>query len=295
VIPKHKGTEKLQAEIKRKISHLKDELEGGKSKKGARRFSYSVDKEGAGQISIVGPPTSGKTSLVNTLCSTELEVADYPFTTRIFQPAMMPYEDIQFQLVDLPPISTEYMENWVPGIIKTSDAVFLILDLNDSALLEKMDSSIELLRHHKIELIDREKAEEDVRWTYLQSLVIGTKIDLPDAADNHSVLREFYENTFTIIPSSVNNSEAVDKIKKHTVDMMDIVRIYSKRPGYEPEYDNPFVFPRGDTLLDFAKAVHKDFADNLKFARVWGTSKFDGQRINKDYVLEDKDVIELHT
>lgn len=295
VIPKHKGTEKLQAEIKRKISHLKDELEGGKSKKGARRFSYSVEKEGAGQISIVGPPNSGKTSLVNALCSTELEVADYPFTTRIFQPAMMPFEDIQFQLVDLPPISTEYMENWVPGIIKTSDAVFLVLDLNDNALLDKIESSIELLRHHKIELIEKEKAEEDARWTYLQSLVIGAKRDLQDAGDNLSVLKEFYQNTFPIIPSTADSAASMGIIKQHTAAMLDIVRIYSKRPGYEPEYDNPFVFPRGDTLLEFAKAVHKDFVDNLKFARVWSTSKFNGQRITKDYVLEDKDVIELHT
>ncbi len=295
VIPKHKGTEKLQAEIKRKISLLKNELERGKTKKGARRFSYSVDKEGAGQISVVGPPNSGKTSLINTLCFTELEVADYPFTTRIFQPAMMPYEDIQFQLVDLPPISDEYMENWVPGIIKTSDAVFFVLDLNDSALLEKMDSTIELLRHHKIELIDKEKTEQDVRWTYLKSLVIGAKLDLPEAGDNLSVLKEFYMDRFTIIPFSIKDSSAMATIKQKTVAMLDIVRIYSKRPGYEPEYDNPFVFPRGDTLLDFAKAVHKDFEENLKFARVWGASKFDGQRITKDYVLEDKDVIELHT
>ncbi|MBD3289485.1 TGS domain-containing protein [candidate division KSB1 bacterium] len=294
VIPKHKGTEKLQADIKRKISNLKDELEGGKGKKGARRFSYSVDKEGAGQITIVGPPNSGKTTLVNAVCGTELEVADYPFTTRIFQPAMMPYEDIQFQLVDLPPVSTEYMENWVPGIVKTSDAVFLVLDFNDDALLEKIDATIELLRHHKIELIEKQKAEEDVRWTYLQSLLIGMKFDLASAGDNLQVLKEFYGDTFTIVPFSVNDPAAPNEIRKKTVAMLDIVRIYSKRPGYEPEYDNPFVFPRGDTLIDFAKAVHKDFADNLKFARVWGTSKFDGQRITKDYVLEDKDVIELH-
>lgn len=294
VIPKHKGTEKLQGDIKRKIARLKDELQAKKSKKGAKRFSYSVEKEGAAQIVIVGPPNVGKSQLVNSLANTTFEVADYPFTTRVFQPAMMPYEDIQIQLIDLPPVSKEYMENWIPSIIKGSDGILFLIDLSKDDLLAQVEITLELLNYHKIELIDKSVAENDVRWSYLKSLLVANKIDLPNAEENFKILNEFYGNRFMICATSVIQQQYLEKLKQEIIRLLNIVRIYSKRPGCETDYKKPFVFPKGSTLIDFAKAVHKDFAQNLKFARVWGHSKFDGQRITKDYVLEDKDVIELH-
>ena len=294
VIPKHKGTEKLQADIKRKIARLKDELQDKKTKKGAKRFSYSVEKEGAAQITVVGPPNVGKSQLVNSLTNATLEVADYPFTTRIFQPAMMPYEDIQIQLVDIPPISQEYMENWIPSLIKNSDAILLVFDLNQDDLLEQIDTTIEILTYNKIELFNEKIAEQDFRWTYLKSILLGNKLDLPQAKENFNILKEFYDERFSIFPISTKDKTDLVALKQAIIQLMNIVRIYSKRPGHEPDHKNPFVFPRGSTLIDFAQAVHQDFAKNLKFARVWSKKKFDGQRITKDYILEDKDVIELH-
>ena len=294
VIPKHKGTEKLQRDIKRKIARLKDDLQDNKSKKGARRFSYSVDKEGAAQLAIVGPPNVGKSQIVNSLTNANHDVADYPFTTRIFQPAMMPYEDIQVQLVDLPPISQDYMENWIPSMIKGGDAMLLIFDLSKDNLLEQIDTTFEILQHHKIEREQENIAEKDIRWTYLKSIIIGNKLDLPQATDNLLILKEFFDEQFSIFAMSSKNQADLQKLKQKIIQLLNIVRVYSKRPGHEPEYNNPFVFPRGSSLIDFAQAVHKDFAKNLKFARVWGLNKFDGQRITKNYILEDKDVIELH-
>lgn len=294
VIPKHKGTEKLQGEIKRKIARLKDEIEGQRSKKGTRKFSFHVEKEGAGQLALVGTPSSGKSQLVNSLTNATFEVADYPYTTRIFQPAMMLYEDIQVQLVDLPPISAEYMENWVPAIIKNGDGILLTIDLSREDAIDQLDGITDVLRHHKIELIDKQLAEDDLRWTYLKSLFIGTKLDLPQSVENLAILTELYETQFSIISCSMYDQQRLEKVKQEIVALLDIVRIYSKRPGYEPEYNRPFVFARGSTLLDFASAVHKDFADKLKFARVWGANKFDGQRVTREYILQEKDVIELH-
>jgi len=293
VIPKHKGTEKLQAEIKRKIAQLKDDLESGKNK-GARRLSYRVDREGAGQVAVAGTPNVGKTYLVNSLTNTAFDSADYPYTTRLYQPAMMPYEDIQIQLVDLPPISHEHMENWVPTIIKNSDAILIIVDLSSDDLLDEMDTIISIFDHHKMYLFTSDEDNYDPRWTLKKSLFVGTKYDLPRAEDNLKILTEFFSKKINLLPIRKDDMHTYDKIKIKLFELLNIVRIYSKRPGEPADYSNPFSLPAGSDLIDFANTVHHDFANNLKFARVWSPGKYDGQRINHHYVLQDKDVIELH-
>lgn len=293
VIPKHKGTDKLQGDIKRKIARLKEEQLTKKSK-GPKRFAYHVDKEGAGQVSVVGPPNAGKTQLVNSLTNATFEVGNYSFTTRIFQPAMMPYEDIQIQLVDFPPLSKEHLENWVPSLIKNSDALLLVIDFSRDDLLDQLETSLELLQYHKIEIENKKVDKDDLRWRRLKSLLIANKMDMPKANENLSIYREFYGGRFPVFTVSANDAKAIEELKQEIVKLLDIVRIYSKRPGYDPEMKSPFILPRGGTLMDFAKTVHHDFAKNLKYARVWGKNKFEGQRITKDYILEDRDVIELH-
>ncbi len=295
MIPKHKGTEKLQRDIKRKIARLKDEMDVQKSK-GGHRFSYSVEKEGAAQVMVVGPPNVGKTELINSLTTAKLEVANYPFTTRIFQPAMMPYKDIQIQLVDLPPISEQYLENWVSSMIRISDMMLLVVDASIDDLLEQIDSVLKILEGFKIyaEGLTTNDALDTVHWVKLKTLLIANKADESTSVENYKILEEFYGERFEIIPVSAKNKTNLDAIKTAVVENLHIIRVYSKRPGHDPEMENPFTFQKGDTLMDFAKAVHKDFAENLKFARVWGKNVFDGQRITKDYLLQDEDVIELH-
>jgi len=294
-IPKHKGTEKLQGEIKRKIARLKGEMDVGKIK-GGHRFSFSVEREGAAQITVVGPPNVGKSMLINSLTSIQLEVADYPFTTRMFHPAMMPYQDVQIQLVDLPAISEQYMENWLPSLIRISDMMLLVVDLCCDDLLEQMETTLSILERFKIFAqgsIDQEMPDQ-INWASIKTVVIANKADLPAAAANFLILEEFYKDRFQIIPVSALNKTNLDSIKQAIIEQLKIIRVYSKRPGHDAEFWHPFTFHSGDTLLDFAKAVHKDFAEKLKFARVWGQTVFDGQRVNRDYLLQDKDVIELH-
>ncbi|MCI0494492.1 50S ribosome-binding GTPase [candidate division KSB1 bacterium] len=294
-IPKHKGTEKLQADIKRKIARLKDDIDVKKTK-GGHRFSYSIEKEGAAQIVVVGPPNVGKSCLVSSLTTTHLEVADYPYTTRIFQPAMMPYEDIQIQLVDLPPLSAEYCENWMSSIIRIADLMMLVIDANREDLLEQMETTLTILEGFKIKAVHANVQNESATMagTELKTIVIANKIDLPNAEANFKILEEFYRERFELIPVSAQNKDHTNELTIKLVNLLQIIRVYSKRPGHDADFSRPFTFQKGSTLLEFARAVHKDFAENLKFARVWGAGVFDGQRINKDYILQDKDVIELH-
>ncbi len=295
-IPKHKGTEKMQAEIKRKIARLKDEMEGRRSK-GGHRFSYSVEREGAAQVVVVGPPNVGKSLLISSMTGIQLEVADYPYTTRIFQPAMMPYQDIQIQLVDLPPVSEEYTENWISSVIRIADMMLLVIDISRDDAIEQLETTLEILDRFKIKPYEPGNDNQGgfSHYSILKTLVVANKIDLPQADTNFEILTELYGNRFELIPVSARTLQNLPQLKETMVTRLEIVRVYSKRPGHEPETERPFTFRKGSTLLDFARAVHKDFAEKLKFARVWGSSVFDGQRINRDYILQDKDIIELHT
>ena len=129
-LPKHKGTEKIQADLRRRLSQArKDSL-----KKGAGHAApfYFVEREGAGQVALVGPANSGKSSLLRALTHARPEVADYPFTTRLPMPGMMTYENVQIQLVDLPPLAAEFMEPWLPQVLRNANASVLVLDVNES-------------------------------------------------------------------------------------------------------------------------------------------------------------------
>src|SRR5262245_42263544 len=142
-IPKHKGTEKLQADLKKKMSALRKESE--QVKKGGRRETFVVEREGARQLALVGAPNAGKSQLVRSLTHATPEVADYPYTTRSPIPGMMTFQNVRFQLVDLPPISPEYMESWVAQVIRNADAVLWVVDLANDDVLDKLDETRSLL------------------------------------------------------------------------------------------------------------------------------------------------------
>ncbi|MEW5806778.1 MAG: GTPase [Acidobacteriota bacterium] len=295
-IPKHKGTEKLQADIKRRLAKLRDEMEHKKGGPGKRRVSFHVEREGAAQVAIVGPPNVGKSQLLVRLTNASIEVADYPFTTRTFHPGMMPYENIQIQLIDLPPISAEHMENWVPMIIRDADLILLMIDLSRDDFTEQIGSVGKALEAHNIKLVrSPNRIAEDDREGSKETLIVGNKIDLERARENFEELKRLYGADFPILGISASKSIHLEELKRSLFQMLNIVRVYSKPPGKEPDVSKPFIFQKGSTLLDFAGAVHRDFVQNLKFARVWGSGKFEGQRIHRDYLLTDGDIIELHT
>jgi len=293
-IPKHKGTDKLQADIKRRIARLREEMQhGGKGSK--HQFRFHVDKEGLPQLVLVGLPNVGKSQLLAALTNATPEIASYPYTTRMYLPGVMTYLNYQIQIVDLPAISDEYMEFWVPEIIKHANGVLLVIDLNRDDPLEQLELSLQILEQHRIILTkDEFKADPYQPETYLPGLIIANKGDGASAPDNWQVLQELYENKYSLCPVSASTGTNLEELKRLCIDLLGIIRVYSKPPGKAPNRDKPFIMKRGETLLDFARLVHHDFAENLKFARVWGAAKFNGQRIKADYVLNDEDIIELH-
>lgn len=298
VMPKHKGTDKLQADLKRRLSKLRQEAQKAAA---ARRGGYtvSVDMEGAGQIVMVGLPNAGKSALLTALTKATPEVAPYPFTTRRPLPGMVTYENIQIQLVDLPPVSREYMEPWLSQMVRNADAMLLVVDMSDPEVLDAVELLSAVLAEWKVlptaRLLTFDEAEElPVGVVPRRALLLGNKADAPESQDNWEVLQECYGARWPMLAVSATEGHELEALRAALYDLLDLVRVYTKAPGKKSDLTSPFTLPQGSTVVEVAESVHKDFAAHLKFARIWGTEKYDGQMVQRDYVVQEGDVIELH-
>jgi hypothetical protein len=305
-IPKHKGTDHLQADIKRRIKELAEELEGPR-KGGARGApALVVRPEGAAQIALIGPPNSGKSALHARLTGSGAQVAEYPFTTQLPEPGMMAHEDVRFQLVDLPAVSPEHAVPWLAGALQTAEACLLVVDLGDPNCVDQVEAVHRLLREKRITLTERwpfgdgapggDGAEDDDPFAVrLPTLLVANKADLSD--DEGAELEAFRELTgyrYPALATSALTGHGLGLLGPWLFAHLGVVRVYTKAPGKAPAKDHPFTLRRGQTVDDVARLVHKDLAQSLKYARVWGRSGFDGQHVGREHRLEDGDVVELH-
>ncbi|MFZ5634354.1 MAG: GTPase [Bacillota bacterium] len=290
VIPKHKGTEKLQADIKKRLSKLKDEA----TRKGAaKRFDpFHIEKQGAGQVVLFGFPNTGKSSLLNVLTRASAKVADYPFTTTLPVSGMMPFEDILIQLVDLPPITADMSPPGISGALINSDIIMVVFDASSDDCLDQVNESISFL--YKKRVLREEKITGVRSVPPDRVLLVGNRIDRPGSRENMDIIREFKPGGFKLYTASAATGENLEELKTVLFKTLDIIRVYSKVPGKEPDLKMPFVLKRGSTVLDMAEKIHKDLAQKLKFARVWGSAKFEGQSVPKDYSLRDRDIVEIN-
>jgi ribosome-interacting GTPase 1 len=290
-IPRHKGTEKMQADLKRRLSKLRAEQERRPASRAG--IMHRVEREGAGQVALVGPPNSGKSLLVRRFTHAMPEVADYPFTTRAPLPGMMPFEDVQVQLVDLPPVHPDFPESWLYQIIRNADAALLVVDLSDPDLLEDLETTLGQVANAKVQL-SREDPPNAPGWLRKRTLLVANKIDAPGAQEDLEILRKLYGARFPLARASAETGEGLEPLRQAVFEMLELIRVYTKAPGKKLERTAPYVLKRGSRLIDLAAHVHQDFLTQLKYARVWGHGKFEGQMVNRDHLLEDKDVVELH-
>ena len=292
VIPKHKGTDKLRARLRKKLSNLKDE--GQKNKGGEVQDNpYLIEKQGAGQVVLVGFPNVGKSSLVQKLTNAKVEVASYPFTTTLPQPGMMPYQDIKIQLVDTPPITEEGIPGPFISTISKGDLLLLLVDMSREDCMERLQKMLEFLKEKKIYSPGGDT--KNMLFTGSRCLALAAKMDAAESEERLTILKDLLTDLPEIIPVSVKSDMNLEKIKKRIFEKLDIIRIYTKEPGKKADMDHPFVLKKGTTVIDFARQVHKDLADNFKKAHLWGSARFDGQNVGQDYQLQDQDIVEIHT
>jgi small GTP-binding protein len=295
-IPKHKGTEKLQAMLKTKMAKLKAAAQARPSV--ARHGpSFHVEKTGAGQVVVIGPPNAGKSRLIASLTGAQPEVGDYPYTTRTPAPYMMKFENIQVQLVDTPPLALDAIETDLVELVKAADGVLLVLDLADQETVSILETLLSKLEQRRVELHAKNPASPPEPGRYQKkTLYIGTKQDSPPAAENLAFLKEYFGEKIPFYPVSAARGDGLDGLKREIFLLLDIIRVYSKTPGKKADFNEPFALPKGSTVSEMARAVHKDFFEKLKYARIWrkGSLALQGQMINRDFALEDEDIVELH-
>lgn len=287
-IPKHKGTEKMQADIKQRIAKLKDEQEKRPSKK---RAFYVIEREGAGQIALVGAANTGKSRLLASVSNAEPEVAPYPFTTQVPQPGMVRYENVQVQVLDLPPLDPALSPPWLMGVIKSADGMVLCFDLGSDDLLEQVETTFRMLEEANLQAVSA-KGERGHRAK--STFIAATKADAAGASDRLDMLCDACPKDLHILPVSAELGMNLEVFRREVYDLLGCIRVYTKAPGQKVDHSSPFVIRRGTTLVEGAAIVHKDFAEKLKYARVWGTKTFDGQMVQRDYVLQDGDTVEFH-
>ncbi|MDP6778303.1 MAG: TGS domain-containing protein [Candidatus Latescibacteria bacterium] len=295
IIPKHKGTDHLRGDLRKRLSEHKREAQQHK-KKGARSATLDkIDKEGAGQAALIGAPNSGKSSIVATCTAATVQVADFPFSTFKPVPGMMAYEDVQVQLVDLPPVSEEYTESWVFSITRNADLVLLTVDLSQPAPEEQVFELSSLLEAKHLMLAgSRDLETPNLSIAVKPTLILATKCDTEEADAGLASLQEAYGEEFPIFSLSVQTGHHLEEMPRRVFQALEVLRIYTKAPGKKPDLEQPYILPIGSTVLDVAAAVHRDIAENLRFARIWGSEKYEGQQVKRDHVVEDRDILELH-
>jgi ribosome-interacting GTPase 1 len=293
-IPKHKGTEKMQADIKTRIAKIRRELSEAKAG-GKRQDWYSVEKQGAGQVVIFGPPNCGKSALVKALTGLPAEVAPYPFTTTRPMAGMMEFEDIQIQLIDTPPMVPD-SPAWLFHILRTADLLCWLIDLADDGVLDNTEQIQQLLHQNRIGFA----AQEGIM---VKPLVrVGTKADDPEAQERLAILRELCLRTcpeqmaadVEVLLVSAVTGQGLEEFKRRVFEGLRIIRVYTKKPGKPPDMNEPVILRTGATIIDAAYHLHKDFARKLAYARLWNNSGYSGQRVERTHILNDKDIIEFH-
>jgi len=288
IMPKHKGTDRLHGELRRKIAKFTEEAE---RKAATSRASFYIKREGAGQVALVGLPNSGKSQLLAAVTDATPEVADYPFTTQVPNIGMMKFENIQIQIVDTPPITARGSRIWLNNILRNADLLAIVLDLGDNPTAQTEAILQELERIGVVPLDSH--ASDSIGKRQKKMLLVGNKSDLTNATAGWNELK----NNYPHIPSTAISAaygDNLEEFKKAVFDTLEIIRVYTKAPGKKPDLTEPVILKKGSTVKEAAESIHKDFKAKLKYAVVWGSGKFDGQRVSQEHVLQDGDIIELH-
>jgi len=291
IMPHHKGTDRLRAVLTQKIAKFSQEAE--RKLATARRTGFYINREGAGQVMLVGPANTGKSQLLAAVTEAVPEIAEYPFTTKTPMPGMMKFEDIQIQLVDTPPIGFREVRVLLSNALRSADLIAIVIDLSLDPI-SQVEATLQGLREARIEPLTDDETQVTPGSYVRKMLIVGNRNDMAGSIQNWERLRSQYARLFPLVSISARERRSLEDFKKAVYQALNIIRVYTKTPGSKADLTDPMVLEKGSTLEEAAESLHKDFYQNLKYAVVWGSGKYDGQRVSKGHVLQDGDIVEFH-
>lgn len=291
IMPHHKGTDRLHAVLRQKVAKFSQEAE--KKYATARRAGFYIQREGAGQVMLVGPANTGKSQLLAVLTEAIPEIAEYPFTTKTPMPGMMKFEDVQVQLVDTPPIGYKEVRVLLSNVLRNADLIAIVIDLSREPI-SQVEAALQGLIEARIEPLTDDGTQATPGSYPRRMLIVGNKNDLAGSNANWERLRSHYAKLFPLVSISAREGGGLEEFKRAVYQALNIIRVYTKTPGSKADLSDPMILEKGSTLEEAAESLHKDFYQNLKYAVVWGSGKYDGQRVSKGHVLQDGDIVEFH-
>ncbi len=292
--PKHKGTDHLRAEMRARMARLMDDLERPRNISSGQPQPFALRKEGAGQAVLVGLPNSGKSQLLASLTGAGAKVASYPFTTQLPLPGMLQFENVRIQMVDTPAINDRDMQTRLFSLLRNTDLLVITVDLSTDATgqMEELETEMENWGYRIFGIEESPDSHED--RVEKRAIIAATKADEEGALEQFQRLEAGYGHRFPLLMVSPVDGVGMEELRWAVFRALEKVRVYTKPPSGEPDYNTPIVLAKGSTVEDVAQDLHRDWSRRLKYALLWGSGKFDAQRVGRDYVLADGDVLELH-
>jgi len=289
-IPKHKGTEKMQADIKRRISQLRKAQARRPAKRGPDPFH--VPRSGAGQVVLIGRPNVGKSMLLAATTNAPVKVAEYPYSTALPVPGMLQHEDVQIQLIDTPPMTAQNVPAGLLGTVRAAEVICIVADASAEPL-EDVETVLAVLEDRGMVLRSAPICQLDRAAAQHSAIIIANKIDQADA-DTIASMRELYHGKLDILAVSAARGDGLEQLRQRLWQLLAQIRVYTKQPGKPPDRERPFTLPIGSSVADLARAIHRELPEKMKFARIWGDGRYKGQQVHRSEVLHDKDVVEIH-
>ena len=298
IMPKHKGTDHLKAQLRSRLSKLMSDLETATGGKGGRTEPFSIPKDGAGRVTLIGPTNVGKSLILSNATGAKTKIGAYALSTQEPVPGMYPFNDIYFQMVDTPPINNIATQSRLYGLLRTSDVFIFVSDLTNNPI-EQTHQSFQELKEWGFKLAGKTiNTDIEDRQVHKPTLILCNKADIPDALDQYEIMEQEFSSTFPVIMASAEENVGLDELGHHIFEALNIIRVYTKSPREKLnnfEKKEPVVLPIGSTVAEAAQQVHKDLSRSLKYGVLWGESgKFDGQRVGRNHVMTDGDIIEIH-